>query len=212
MTLQSDIADLPGEFRHDFVRDLPEKYFGLTGQQLETGITTESDGVHVKLNGVSGWTVAALMPQIRISEDCYIRAEFELQDLKTGWQDGLAFLEVRLGDEENHCVRSMRGYEPETAHSARSQVMWGPHNERRKLVQNRVASWAPTGCFRIVRTGDRFTSLFAPKGSSVFRVLAEQKIAANAPIENALLELALRNSNKGHIVWQNLSIRAEQVK
>lgn len=213
VTLQKDIAELPGEFRHDFVRDgLPEKYFKLTGQQLETGITEESDGVHVQLNGVAGWTVAALMPQVQISGDFDIRAEFELQDLETGWQDGLAFLEVRLADEENHYVRAMRGHEPDTGHSVRSQVMWGPHDERRKLVQERVASWAPAGCFRITRTGAQFTSLFAPKGSSVFRVLGQEKIAADVPIEDVLLELAMRDASQGHIVWKNLSVRAEQVK
>jgi len=211
--LESRLAELPAEFRHDFVQaGLPEKLFKLTGQQLKTGITEESDGVHVKLDGASGWTVAALMPQVQISGDFDIRAEFELQDLETGWQDGLAFLEVRLADKENHYLRAMRGYEPDTGHSVRSQVMSGPHNERRRLTQKRFASWAPAGSFRITRCGDRYTSLFAPAGSSVFRVLGEEQIAADVPIEAVLLELALRDASQGRVIWKTLSIRAEEVK
>lgn len=213
VTLQQESASLPVEFRHDFVRDgLPESLFKLTGQQLDTGITEESDGVHVELDGESGWTVAALMPQVEISGDFDMRVEFELRDLETSWQDGLAFLEVRVADEANHYFRSMRGYEPSSGHSARCQVLWGPHNERRQTNEQRVASWAPGGCLRIVRTGDRFTSLFAPQGSVVFRVLGQEQIDPNARIENVLLELAVRDASQGHVVWKTLSIRAEDVK
>lgn len=213
VTLESEIADLPAEFQHDFALDgLPEQSFKLTGQQLETAITEEPDGVHVKLSGTSGWTVAALMPQVRISGDFDIRAEVELLDLESGWQDGLAFLEVRLADEENHYVRAMRGYEPDTGQTVRSQVMWGPHDERWRLVQERFAGWASAGCFRVCRSGDRYTSMFAPQGSSVFRVLGEAQIAADAPVEDVLLELAVRHASQGQVVWKNLSIRAEQLE
>ncbi len=212
VTIEKEIGDLPHEFHHNFVRDgLPNELFKLTGQQLDTGITEESDGVHVKLNGVSGWTVAAIMPKLNISGDFDIRADFELQDLDAGWQDGLAFLEVRVADEQKHYVRAMRGHDTNTGHSVRFQVMRGP-DERRQLDQNQYASWTPAGCFRIVRIGDQITSLFAPKGSAVFRVLGQEKIGTDAPVEDVLLELALRDASQGHVVWKNLSVRAEQLK
>ncbi|MEW4529168.1 DUF1583 domain-containing protein [Maioricimonas sp. JC845] len=212
-TSQKDIADLPGEFRYDFVRDASlERLFKRTGQQLDTGITEESDGVHVRLDGDSGWTVAALMPRVQISGDFDIRAEFELEDFEEGWQDGLAFLEVRFADRENHYFRAMRGYEPDTGHSVRAQVIRGPLDGRRQLEEERVASWAAGGCFRIVRAGDRLTSLFAPRGSSVFRVLGQEQIDAGAPVEDVLLELAVRDASQGHVVWKSLTIRAERVE
>lgn len=213
IALEQDIAEPPIRFHHDFARDgLPEQSFKLTGRQLETGITEQSDGVHVELNGVSGWTVAAIMPRIQISGDFDLRTEFELRDLETSWRDGLAFLEVRFDDEEHHYFRAMRGYEPGSGHSVRSQLIRGPLDGHRQTSQERVASWASSGTFRIVRTGNRVTSLFAPGNSSVFRVLGQETIAADALIEDVLLELALKDTNQGHVVWKNLSIRADQAK
>ncbi|MEZ6090029.1 MAG: DUF1583 domain-containing protein [Pirellulaceae bacterium] len=85
----------------------------------------------------------------------------------------------------------------------------GPDDERRQVVQERVANWASAGCFRITRVGDQLTSLFAPEGSDVFRVLTQESIAADIPVEDVLLELATRGSNTASVVWKNLSIRAE---
>jgi len=48
--------------------------------------------------------------------------------------------------------------------------------------------------------------------AAVSLVLGQEKIAADVPIEDVLLELALRDASQGHLVWKNLSIRAEQVK
>jgi Tol biopolymer transport system component len=91
--------------------------------------------------------------------------------------------------------------------------MWGPLDERRRLTDERESSWAISGCLRIARVGDRMFSLFAPEDSSDFRILrAETVTEADIQMSGILLELALRDAGSGHVVWKDLSIKAERLK
>jgi len=177
-------------------------------------VAVEGDGVHVQFQAEAGWKNLALMPRFSLAGDFDVRAHFELQGhLNPEWVDGLAFMEVQLVDDESHSVRAMRGREPDGRQATRAQVMWGPIGEHRHLRDYSQTSWSRSGCFRIARVGDRLYSLFAPQDSSSFRVMhAEQINDEDVLMRGILLELAMRDGGQGHVIWKDLSIRAEAMK
>jgi Tol biopolymer transport system component len=213
--LETQLGELPAEFHHDFaIGGLPEKIFAAREPQLARFVTVEDDGVHVQFQAEAGWKNLALMPRFSLAGDFDVRAHFELQGhLDTQWIDGLAFLEVQLDDDESHSVRAMRGREPGGRQATRAQVMWGPIGEHRKLSDYSQTSWSRSGCLRIARVGDRLFSLFAPQDSSSFRVVHEEQVNdADVLMRGILLELAMRDKGRGHVIWKDLSICAERMK
>ncbi|HSG69348.1 MAG TPA: DUF1583 domain-containing protein, partial [Planctomycetaceae bacterium] len=214
--METQLVKLPPGFQHDFVRDgLPEEFFKLGGNQQGDSISAKSDGVHIQLVSAksSGWTSAMVMPQFSLSGDFDVQASFELRDLDTTFQDGLAFLEARLTDRENHYFRSMRGRQPDVGQSVRSQVMWGPLNEQRRISDEQQSSWETSGRLRMTRVGKRLFALFAPEDSQMFRILREETITdADVEMGGILLELAIRDRTSAHVVWKDVSLKAERLK
>lgn len=207
---------IKAEFMHDFVRDgLPSEYFKRTGGNAEQAIGARADGVHTELVSVSetDWRSASIVPRFSLEGDFDVQARFEGFRFDETLKDAIAFAQTSVNDDHQHYVRAMRGWDHASGHSVRSQLSPLPPGGRRAFVAEKQMDWTTSGRLRIARVGHEFHVLYASEQSSDFRIIQSSDISdAEITMDGILLQLALRGRGSAHVIWKDVSLKAERLK
>jgi Tol biopolymer transport system component len=216
--LESRLPELKDVFEHNFAEGgFPSETFTLMNSTGGT-IGMTPDGVRIDRPGSKGYFVTTLSPQIVVTGDFDVIAEFARFDPRPG-ADAISTVGIRLLTREmkpQQCLlmrRLVRRSKEEDLQVAQAVVRNGATDAT--LDWGTVYSDALESAAArlwVARRGDRLSYLVSEGDSPNFRLLGESEVAAGSLPPNGV-QLMVQHSGEGRTsaVWKSMVVRAQSL-
>ncbi len=217
--IESQLADLPAKFTHDFSDGLTTNQITVYGTGWEKHVRTEPDGVHVTRPGRDddGWYDFMLVPQVECRGDFDIIARFE--DLVAEYESGgygSAAIRLSFDDEmRTWCTWLLRTEQKKDGTQDRFlQLMFSQRREGKTFHEFIAPGSAenPAGRLRIARIGEQLHFMTSENDSQFFHLLASIPIGRTATLTGGI-NLLTSSHLKGEtsVKWKDVLVRAERL-
>lgn len=213
--LDKQLAELPATLACNFQDGVPQTAFEIEGdsQSIEQG----KDGIRLSLDKNKG--LQNLRPRVQVKGDFDIELQFrdlEIDDVYNN-TTGIALVLFFDSDKGDNCglYRRYQGYSNDglTNHHrllfARKQTDPGGNPVYRGIP---TAEESNSGKIRLARRGTTLTALYAEENSPFYRIVGTGTISRDVELL-ATIQLLLQapKDTSVKVVWQKLTIRAEQI-